>query len=64
MLPCDLLTSSHSPGAGNLSGHPPNLVRLEAAVQHVFSEKREHAVTFHASVSVDMGTFWFSTCQA
>ena len=52
------------PDAGTLSGHPPDLVHLEAAVQHVFSEKREHAVTFHASVTVDISTFRFSACQA
>jgi hypothetical protein len=65
MLPCDLLTPSHIPAAGNRSGHPPNLVHLEATVQHVFSEKREHVITFHASVTVDdISTYRFSTSQA
>jgi hypothetical protein len=39
MLPCDLLTPSHIPYAGSLGGHSPNLVHLEAMVQHTFSEK-------------------------
>jgi hypothetical protein len=64
MLPCDLLTPSHIPYAGTLGGHPPNLVHLEATVQHTFSDKREHAVTFHASVTVGMSTFRVSTSRA